>query len=105
MRNENLEPFVPGSTVSLAVTTSSARVALPNADGKVKQQVRIYNAGSGLAFIRIDDVNGVALVTDMPIPPDMVEVLTLAPTQTPRYLCAITASGTATLYATPGAGV
>lgn len=105
MRNENIEPFVPGSTVSLAVTTTSARVALPNAMGLVKQQVRVYNAGSALAFVRFDDVNGVALTTDMPIPPDMVEVLTLTPTQSARYLCAITASGTATLYATPGAGV
>jgi hypothetical protein len=105
MRNEYLEAFLPGSTVSLAVSTSTANVALPNAEGKVKQQLRIFNASDAIVFVKVGITGVTAAVTDMPIPIGGVEIITLDPTQLgPLYLAGIRASGTGTIYATVGVG-
>jgi len=105
MRNEIVDPFFPGTTVSLAVTTSTGNVSLTGADGKGKRQLRLYNAGSVAVFIRIGVTGVVAAVTDMPIPPGAVEVITLRDASGQMFLAGITASSTATLYATVGEGV
>jgi hypothetical protein len=105
MRNEILEAFTPGTTVSLSATTSSARVLLTGADGKLKRQVRLYNSGTVVVFVRITNDQGVAVATDMPLAPGVPELVTVQDANgSQRYLAGITASGSATVYATVGEG-
>ena len=105
MRLDSAEPFTPGTTVSLAATTSTGRVALTGASGKIKQQLRLYNAGSVAVFINLGGSTVTAAVTDMPVPAGYTEVISIPPGDGARYIAGITASGTATLYATVGDGV
>jgi hypothetical protein len=96
--------FAPaGNTVSLAVTTATARVALTAPATAGAYQVRLYNAGTATAFVTFGTVtaNGV-VATSMPIPSGGIEVFSVASTVT--HVAAITSSGTATLYATTGYG-
>jgi hypothetical protein len=104
MRNEYLEAFLPGGTVSLAVSGTTANVALPNAEGKVKQQLRIFNASDAIVFVKVGATGVTAAVTDMPIPIGGVEIITLDPIQAPLYLAGIRATGSGTIYATVGVG-
>lgn len=96
--------FAPaGNTVNLAVTTTTGRVALTAPASAGGYQERLYNAGSATVFVRfgtntIEATTG----TGMPIPSGQTEVFTVASTVT--HVAAITASGTATLYATTGYG-
>jgi hypothetical protein len=89
--------FTPISTVSLAVTTSTGRVATVG-DAST---IRLYNAGTATAFVKFGSVTVTAAVTDMPIPTGAIEVFR---TGTLTHVAAITASGTATLYVTSGEG-
>jgi len=91
-----------GGTVSLAVTTTSASVAMllvPDSE----HQVRLYNAGSATVFVNRGGSGVTATTSNMPLPAGAVEVLTYTGSAT--HLAAITASGTATLYATVGEGI
>jgi hypothetical protein len=100
------DPFTAGATVSLAVTTASASVALTGAAGKGKQQVRLYNAGTALIFYKIGASGVAAAVTDVPLPAGMVEVITVLDAGgSARFIAAIAGTGTATLYATVGQGI
>lgn len=93
-------PFTPGATVSLAVTTSTARIALPVTKGP---QIRIASVAANAAtFIRFGTVTVNAAVTDVPILPGTVEVFTVPPGAT--HVAAITGTSTATLYFTAGDG-
>lgn len=99
-----------GATVSLAVTSVSARVLLGGQPVQPGQrfQVRLYNGGPDTAFFRFDDKNGVATTADIPIPSGAIEVMSFT---VPYgvvdgvYAVAITASGTAALYFTTGVGI
>lgn len=98
---------VPASTVSLSATTSSSRVevlttsVIQNTNGT--HIVRLYNAGSVVVFVNFGTVAvTAATTTGMPIAPGSVEAFHVHPTES--YVSGITASGTATLYATPGVG-
>lgn len=105
MRNEILEAFTPGTTVKLAATTSSASVSLTGADGKLKRQVRLYNAGSVVVFIKVGASGLTATVDDMPLVPGMAELITVQDANgVQRHLAGITASGSADVYATVGEG-
>jgi hypothetical protein len=104
-----ISPFAPGSTAGtslLAVTTTSARVAAKTSATYVKR-IRIYNAGSVDAFVEFGDATVTATVPvggtpgSMPVPAGAVEVLTCAQSD----VAAICASGTTTLYITPGEGI
>jgi len=90
-----------GPTVSLAVTATTGRVQYqPGTSGSA---IRIYNAGTVAAFIVCGEATVVATTAvGMPIAPSSVEVLGC---QGATYVAAITASGTATIYVTPGAGI
>jgi hypothetical protein len=105
MRLDNSEPFSPGVTVSLAATAATGNVALTNATGKVKQQLRIYNAGAEAVFIKLGGSTVTAAVTDMPVPAGLVEVISIPVTGAAVYVAGITASGNCTVYATVGEGV
>lgn len=89
--------FSPISTVSLAVTTTTGRVATVG-DAST---IRIYNAGTATVFVKFGGSSVTAATTDMPIPAGVVETFR---TGTLTHVAAITASGTATLYVTSGEG-
>ena len=97
-------PFCPnpGGTTTLAVSSTSASVALPSGAGSVA----VTNlTGSAVCFVRFGASGLTASVPgnagDYPILPGATQVLDAG---NATYLAAITASGTATLYITAGAG-
>lgn len=101
-----MQPFTPGATNILAVTTTSARIALTDAPASSQSRtVRLHNAGSALIFVRFGDSTVVAAATDMPLPVGAVESFNLPNSSSAWHVAAIAASGTATLYATAGTGV
>ena len=88
-------------TVSLAATTASARVQFQTTTPGAPN-LRIYNSGTVPVFVQCGDVTATATATtSMPIAPGTVEVIGCQF----QYLAGITASGTATLYVTPGTGI
>lgn len=101
-----IEPFQPfnNTTVNLAVSTSTGNVALP-ARSTNGENVRLHNAGSATVFISFGTSSAAtaATATGMPLPSGAVEIFSCSPTVT--HIAAITASGSATLYATLGHGV
>ena len=94
-------PFIAsGNTVSLAVTGTTGRVAVPS--DTYNTAIRLYNAGTVAVFVNCGDVTVVATTAaGMPVAPGSVEVLGCGK----GYIAGIVASGTATLYLTPGAGI
>ena len=106
-----MRSFFPinGATKSLAASSSSGSVpfdatSLPSGEF----QVRVYNSGTDAAAIRFD-VSGqtITFAGNVPIPGGAVEVITVTnPQNAPiTHAYAITASGTPTLYFTPGHGI
>lgn len=87
------------TTATLSATTASSNVALTG----VGSSIRVYNAGSVAVFIAWGSSATVAATTGgYPIAPGEIEIISL-PGET-RYVAGITASGTATVYLTPGEG-
>lgn len=100
----DVNAFQPnGSTVNLALSTSTGNVALPGVGNGAN--VRVYNAGTTAGFITFGTASTVtaALATSMPIPPGAVEMFTLPAGIT--YVAGISASGAPTLYFTTGQGI
>lgn len=104
---KNIAPFGPTSsaTVLLAASATSSRVAFQSS---IKNhRVRIYNAGTADAAIEFGDSTVVAVFptgstgAGMVLPAGAVEVLTASTSN----MAAITASGTANLFITPGEGL
>lgn len=97
----NAQAFVAsGNTVSLAVTGTTGRVAVPT--DAYNNAIRLYNAGTVAVFINCGDVTVVATTAaGIPIAPGSVEVLGCGK----GYIAGIVTTGTATLYLTPGAGI
>lgn len=96
-------PFVAvtGGTVALSATGTTSRVAV-SVDA-YNPAVRIYNAGTVAVFIVCGDVTVVSTTAlGIPIAPGTVEILGC---NKGGYVAGITASGTATLYLTPGSGL
>ena len=88
-----------GPTVSLAATGTTGRVQIQAA--QTTQHVRAYNAGTVAVFIECGDVTVVATTAaSLPVAPGTVEVLGCN-----THVAGITASGSATLYLTPGSGL
>lgn len=106
-------PFHPtaATTVNLSASNASSNVQI--VDGNTSPgplQVRIHNSGSVTAFIRQGPDNTVAATTTKgtPIPAGVVEVMTFSVpsmSNTGLWIAGITASGTTTLYFTPGTGL
>lgn len=89
------------ATVPLAATATSGRVQI-RAAATGTQNVRVYNAGTVAVFVECGTVTVVATVAaSLPIAPGTVEIIGCNQT----YVAGITASGTATLYVTPGTGL
>lgn len=97
-----MHPFTPtGSTVSVAATATTGNVSLGTTAGAT---VRVYNAGTAAAFINFGTSTvEAAAATSVPVPVGAIEVFAIGPGVT--HMAAITASGTATVYATPGQGI
>jgi hypothetical protein len=99
-----MSAFAPAGTISLAVTSSTGAAKLTNVN---PQAVRVYNAGTAVAFIKAGDSTVTAATTDLPIAPGVVEVLDMKATfgTAPlTHIAGITSSGTATVYFTCGQG-
>jgi len=97
-----MNPFSPADTATLAVTETTASVALPAGAG---DQIMITSAPSGsLAFIRVGDSTVVATEANgTPILPTAAYIFTIDPNAT--HVAGIAATGnTATLYVTRGNG-
>lgn len=96
----NMNPFSPGPTVTLAVTTTTGRVALTGTGPSLEVQ----NAGAVTMFVKLGSSSVTAAVTDYPILPGQSKVIGVD-VSTQTHIAAITASSTATLYATTGQGI
>lgn len=83
------------TSASIAVTVASARTPYP-AISDNNCYFRVYNLGTGVAFVRSGDVTVVATVTDQYIPANGSIVIIRAVGDT--NLAAITATGTSTIY-------
>jgi hypothetical protein len=117
MSNVRVPPFGAAAnncTVSIAVTTTSGNQSapfdnlLPQVGGAFKKSatVRLFNGGSNTVYYELVP-QGAATVTaskttSIPLPPNTFEKVS---TQGATAICAVTDSGTSTLYATPGEGL
>lgn len=92
----------PSKTVSLTASSSSGNVLVQPA-GVNSRHVRIVNAGSVTVFIREGQDNTLTAspTVDFPLLAGAVEVIS----SRSAYFAAVTASGTATVYFTPGEGL
>lgn len=105
-----MRPFAPksGSTVNISATTTSGTAALGMDVAGGEFQCRIHNAGSATAFVAfVTSSSGTATAAaHMPLPSGAVEVVTITnPSNAPiTHAAAITGTGTATVYFTPGQG-
>lgn len=110
----NVNPFSPsvGTTKTLSATNTSSSVTFDAKDVSASTTnagvigghcvMRVYNAGTQLAFARWGTGAQTATTSDMPLVPGVVEVFSKAwPDNT---FAAITASSTATIYITCGEG-
>lgn len=108
-------PFKPtlGTTKTLSASSSSSSVTFSAVDvssatanaGAVGGHgvIRVYNAGTQLAFARWGTGAQTATTADMPLVPGVVEVFGKA--WADDTFAAITSSSTATIYITCGEGV
>lgn len=104
------QPFRPvfDATVKVVADTNSERVAVSSGfPATGNYQIRLYNAGAGVVFVKPGIVTTDASADDLPVPPGAVEVITVSSTTTApiTHIAALTLSGTADLYITPGSGV
>ena len=94
--------FVPsGNTVAIAASTVSGSVTLPAGAALSGINVRVYNDGPSLAFIKIGAGSATASLTSIPLPAGAVEILSKATNDT---FAVVTLSSTANVYFTPGNG-
>lgn len=106
-----MTPFhwLEDATIKISATTTSANQALKRMPTG-KAQIRVYNAGTTLAFIRKGTDSNVAASAsnpDLPIAPGAIEVLTLNNRErTPiTHIAAVFASGSGDVYVTVGDGI
>jgi hypothetical protein len=94
------KPAGAGS-VNVAAGTVSANVQVQS--GQNARHIRVANSGSVTVFVEFGTTNSTAasLTTSVPVLAGSVEIFS-APYE---YAAAITASGTATVYFTPGEGM
>lgn len=111
MNPTDVRPFVStGNTITVAATAVSSATAMPGGDRagntEMPRTCRIYNAGTGLAFVKFGISTDAAAVTNdtsWPVPPGNTETFWV-PAGATHLIAIVAAAGTATLYATPGQG-
>ena len=96
----NTEPFTPGVTVTMSVTTSSGTATVTTSANVLE----IQNAGSAIAFVRTGPSASVgsAVVTDYPVLPGMSKLISKS---TIADTIAAIGAGATTLYVTSGEGM
>lgn len=103
MNNINQPAFRPNSaaTVNLNAGVASANVQVQT--GNFSRHVRVFNSGANTAFVEFGTSNAVAAstTTSMPVAAGTVEIFSCPE----PWVAAITGSGTALLYFTPGEGM
>lgn len=99
----NEAPFTPGPTVLLAVTAASARVPFGAGTGTVQVLVTCPSTVTGITFLKFGDVTVNAAVTDTPILPGTVQIMTVPNNAT--HVAAISGGAGGTMYFTIGHGV
>ena len=99
-----MDIFTPFGTATTALSTSNstASAALTLPTGPSQFSVRVFNAMTVTGFIQFGGSTVTAATTNMPIPAGGVEVFQIGPGVT--HAAAITASGSGTIYFTPGMG-
>jgi hypothetical protein len=101
--------WLEAGTITVSATTTSSDNPLGGKVPAGRFQLRVYNAGAVPVFIRKGSggAAATAVLTDMPIAPGAVEVLSVdnSPSAPITSIGAITGSGTATLYVTIGEGL
>ena len=90
-----------------AATSAPVGVQVPEVGTNQGYQFRIHNAGSVIAFLGFGATAGAAqsaalVASGVPIPAGVVEVLSFP---IGSYFSAITSSGSASVYLTPGKGL
>ena len=92
--------FTAGATTPVSCSVTTANGAF-SGTGKT---VRLYNAGLVAVFFKLATSSaGTAAATDTPLAPGVTEKFTRDP-NLHTHIAALTASSTATLYATVGDG-
>jgi hypothetical protein len=113
MNPTDVRPFVStGNTLTISATGASAATALTvgtDRPGNVEmpRTCRVYNGGTGLAFIKFGistDTAAVTADTSWPVASGNTEVFWV-PAGSTHIITIVGAAGTATLYATPGQGI
>lgn len=97
----NTQGFTPIETKTLSATTTSSSASFTAATGVLVTQMRVYNAGTDLVFIRWGVGAQTAVATDTPIPSGAIEVFNKGLADT---VAVIASTGTATVYVTAGEG-
>jgi hypothetical protein len=93
-------PITGAQSTTLSVSTSSNRVAIPSNPMQVRLST---NGADAVCFVEFGDSSVTAAAsTGMRMGPGSIEVFSIPLGAT--HVAAITASGSATLYVTPGAG-
>jgi hypothetical protein len=99
------DPFRPilAKTVNVSGSTTSANVSLGLVGGC---QVRVHNSAGAAAFVTFGNSAVTASAsTDMPVPAGGVELFTVPNSAGDNlYAAAVLASGTGSVYFTPGVG-
>lgn len=88
-------------SVTITATTTSSRVAYPN-NANSFLNVRIYNAGPSVVYIKSGDSTVAAAVGDCFIAPGAIEGFTKGGYDT--HIAALATSGSALLYIQVGGG-
>jgi hypothetical protein len=90
------------STLSISAGTGSTRIALSGGGS-----FRVYNAGTGAAFIQFGNSSVAASVAGgFPLAPGAVEVITPPiSASNSTHVAAITSTGTSIVYFTAGEGI
>lgn len=92
--------FAPGATTAVSASTSTASGALSGTG----TSVRINNASGQRAFFKFGTSAVTAATTDTPMEAGVTEVFVRDPVAQ-TYIAVILATGSGTVYATPGEGI
>lgn len=95
----NPQPFSPGASASLSVSTSTSNVALPSGSGT---RFLLQNEGTVALYFVTGDSSVAATTSGTPLLGGGARIFTLDPSAT--TIAAITSTGTATLHITRGEG-
>lgn len=96
----NVQAFSPGATLTLSGTTTSSNAAFVG----IGVSVEIQNSGAVTIFIKLGASTVTATSADYPLLAGQSKMLSRDPA-TQTHIAVITASGTATVYATSGEGL